>query len=638
MVHRKNNEETAYNYLVYDLIESGGRPRSFFGMTILLDSKQYCADFKTIFEWFEYVFEKIRTEKNIFRKDEDGNTIEPLRYNITKFSDVQQDAKWIKDTLPKIFSPSSKVILDTYDSSFSISKSGQIVGLNPDEDQDVILKAFKDHEWISISSENPVLSKEGKIDDAISELDYGDLREMCNECNATLVPIAINKPKESSVILNALYKKVSDSISSISQYVSRISDEDAEHFQKLLQNYRDLLSNIDALIKKISPAAPNNGLQYCYSCKQYKSRESFRSPDATKCKECEKKIQHPANSFKKCKECGEMKPVSSFKPGAEICDTCRHKGNPIPIKFFLLAGLFIAVVIAIIVVLTNKPKVESVSQDSSAEITGTTNHEDKDPLVDKHLFNRYIQEQNIEAAFNCIAGKKDKKQYYQDIANAIDEKLWALIDDTSHSPDCNSMSNRLLEYFTTINGICSAIEYNRNYKDWLKVAEDYCNLMTLVNKQSLSYNEKNHALSIIENYPDRFGDVKGIIEGKQLAQPQNNPDNKIEILIYDPNASRKAIDLGEYNPSKSYTLIDNGVTQSISVYINENVHIYYRDAKEISYQQYPIESFEGTRPEYTDNTGKKTSPYLRVSPKKIGTYHITCGKTRIELVANYKRL
>ena len=449
MVHRKNNEETAYNYLVYDLIESGGRPRSFFGMTILLDSKQYCADFKTIFEWFEYVFEKIRTEKNIFRKDESGNTIEPLRYNITKFSDVQQDVKWIKDTLPKIFSPSSKVILDTYDSSFSISKSGQIVGLNPDEDQDVILQAFKDYEWISISSENPVLSKEEKIDDAISELDYGDLREMCNECNATLVPIAINKPKESSVILNALYKKVSDSISSISQYVSRISDEDAEHFQKLLQNYRDLLSNIDALIKKVSPAAPNNDLQYCYSCKQYKSRESFRSPDATQCKECEQKKQQHASSHKKCKVCGKIKPVSSFRPGAEICDTCRHKGNPIPIRLFMFAGLLIAVAIAIIVVLTNKPKVESVSQNPPAGITGTTN--DKDHRVDKDLFNRYIQEQNINAAFDCLDGKEDAKEYYQDIAEAIDEKLWSLIDDTSHSSDYNSMSYSLLEYFTTIN-------------------------------------------------------------------------------------------------------------------------------------------------------------------------------------------
>ena len=72
MVNRRDNRETTYNYLRYELREVEVRPNSFFGMTIVLDEGQYCPNFNKILEWFDYIFEKVLNEKNIFKRNEDG--------------------------------------------------------------------------------------------------------------------------------------------------------------------------------------------------------------------------------------------------------------------------------------------------------------------------------------------------------------------------------------------------------------------------------------------------------------------------------------------------------------------------------------------------------------------------------------
>ncbi|MBO5631450.1 MAG: hypothetical protein J5965_20475, partial [Aeriscardovia sp.] len=163
MVNRLDNGETTYNFLCYRITEHGNRPNAFFGMSLVLDDFMFCADFGNLYEWFNFLFDKLIKERKLFI-----NKDAQLLYNVSKFEEDVGDVEWLKANLPNILS-SHDIKLQKYDSSFSDKKTGKVVQFNNSEKSEVILKAFKQSRWISLSS-----SFGG---DDCPELDFGELSQ-----------------------------------------------------------------------------------------------------------------------------------------------------------------------------------------------------------------------------------------------------------------------------------------------------------------------------------------------------------------------------------------------------------------------------------------------------------------------------
>lgn len=627
MVNRRAGGLTTYNFLVYNLVESEGRPNSFFGMTIQIDNNQYCADFQKIYEWFDYVFEKIQNEKRIFRKDSTGNVLNPLKYAVAKFKDCPQDVHWIKSVLPNIFSPASGLVLKEYDSSFLNEKTGQVVALNPQESNDIVLTAFRRYDWVSISPDNPLLAENNRIDDAISELDYNDLQNKLNEFNEVLVPMAIDRSKCSIEVLEALKNNTSQSIASLIRYIPRLAGEEERgiKFQDQLQKYKDLLANIETLLDRISKDSmteieDKQKTQYCYSCKQHKSTDLFDSPNSTQCKECDAKgtsegsSKTDVTSYKKCRQCGSVKSDIYFSDGSGICSTCQKKNNLDRIKPVIFAGVLSILVFVVVLVLINRPKSDDVVPDTpSGQTTAVTNNN-----VDKTKFEKAVLELDIVSAYACLTDKEDGSSYYNQLKSAIDAYLWKIIDESTL--DIDLIQQEIIQSALANKSIYNDVSYDFNQDYWLNLAKDYVDLNKLLKLPELTNEQKTRGVNIINNNPDRFGeDYMSLLDAKKIKKDRvipTSPENnsvKVEILDSDKTTVIK-------------TLFYSNQKAGFDVYKGQWVRI-----TSPTRPRYESDGpFTHTRPEYDH--------VLMIEAGRVGSNIYNCAGSQITITAKMKSL
>lgn len=628
MVNRRAGGLTAYNFLVYNLVESGGRPNSFFGMTIQIDNNQYCADFQKIYEWFDYVFEKIQNEKRIFRKDSTGNVLNPLKYAVAKFKDCPQDVHWIKSVLPNIFSPASGLVLKEYDSSFLNEKTGQVVALNPQESNDIVLTAFRRYDWVSISPDNPLLAENNRIDDAISELDYNDLQNKLNEFNEVLVPMAIDRSKCSIEVLEALKNNTSQSIASLIRYIPRLAGEEERgiKFQDQLQKYKDLLANIETLLDRISKDSmteidDKQKTQYCYSCKQHKSTDLFDSLNSTQCKECDAKgtsegsSKTDVTSYKKCRQCGSVKSDIYFSDGSGICSTCQKKNKLDRIKPVIFAGVLSILVFVIVLVLINRLKSEDVIPDTPSDpITVVANNN-----VDKTKFEEAIRDFDIVSAYDCLKDKEDGSSYYNQLKSAIDAYLWKIIDESDLKLDL--IQQTIIQSALANKSIYSEVAYEFNQDYWFSLASDYVSLMNLIKQTELTDEQKQSGLSIIQKYPDKFSSISQLINDKPIKRvqpaPTNNVTEKITIDVFEPDGNTKI-------PNHCKEYLNDGRPHGLATYYGNYILI-KSPGKIICPGGLELE------------VDRPDSNSLRIKANKHGKHVITCGNTEITIEIKLKR-
>lgn len=627
MVNRRAGGLTTYNFLVYNLVESEGRPNSFFGMTIQIDNNQYCADFQKIYEWFDYVFEKIQNEKHIFRKDSTGNVLNPLKYAVAKFKDCPKDVIWIKSVLPNIFSPASGIVLKEYDSSFLFEKTGQVVALNPQESNDIVLTAFRRYDWVSISPDNPLLAESKRIDDAISELDYNDLQNKLNEFNEVLVPMAIDRSKCSIEVLEALKNNTSQSIASLIRYIPRLAGEEERgiKFQDQLQKYKDLLANIETLLDRISKDSmteieDKQKTQYCYSCKQHKSTDLFDSPNSTQCKECDAKgtsegsSKTDVTSYKKCRQCGSVKSDVYFSDGSGICSTCQKKNNLDRIKPVIFAGVLSILVFVVVFVLINRPKSDDVVPDTpSGQTTAVTNNN-----VDKTKFEKAVLELDIVSAYACLKDKEDGSSYYNQLKSAIDAYLWKIIDESTL--DIDLIQQEIIQSALANKSIYNDVSYDFNQDYWLNLAKDYVDLNKLLKLPELTNEQKTRGVNIINNNLDRFGeDYMSLLDAKKIKKDRvipTSPENnsvKVEILDSDKTTVIK-------------TLFYSNQKAGFDVYKGQWVRI-----TSPTRPRYESDGpFTHTRPEYDH--------ILMIEAGRVGSNIYNCAGSQITITAKMKSL
>lgn len=98
-VHRLNNShQVSYNYLRYGYVTSGGRPGSFFGMSIVFNNS-YCSEFTVIYQLFEAVYGTILEKAILFEELTTGQG--QAKYKIDNFSNskAQDEIRRIKGVL-----------------------------------------------------------------------------------------------------------------------------------------------------------------------------------------------------------------------------------------------------------------------------------------------------------------------------------------------------------------------------------------------------------------------------------------------------------------------------------------------------------------------------------------------------------
>lgn len=95
-IHRLSNNQISYNYLRYGYVTSGGRPGSFFGMSVVFN-KSYCSDFMRMYQLFEAVYGTITKNAVLLEELKSGQS--QAKYKIGKFSEAEDEVRRIYGVL-----------------------------------------------------------------------------------------------------------------------------------------------------------------------------------------------------------------------------------------------------------------------------------------------------------------------------------------------------------------------------------------------------------------------------------------------------------------------------------------------------------------------------------------------------------
>ena len=629
MVNRRENGETTYNYLRYGLHEAIDRPtNAFFGMTLVVDGNQYCADFRKILEWFDYIFERIVKERNIFLKDESGQIVTPLKYRIHKFEEDTADMEWVKSNLPNIFSHAAGTTLTVYDSSFIVGKTGQVVGVNEEETVDNILKMFKRYSWITLSQQYPLLpvSAEQNID-GVAELNYTDLKIKIDDFNKRLVPIATGVNEGSTEELFAMHKESKESFDLLAGYLKDITDDkEKDLFNGLTHDYHSFVESISALLSK--RASPDNHVttpfhpktQYCFNCKKEKDPSHFSSPDATKCIECEEEEQREAQKGKKqCIKCGKYKSINQFSNGSNVCTecqeqeatqtkTCRHCGKKKPLSDFPLNSdtcnkcshstdwkkiihnslyLMIGVVALFAVVgclywyiTSDVDNSGNKAKDGETEVVEERKEEkNEENKVSVAILNQYLAKGDFTNAYKYIIDKQDKANYHAVIANSIDNYLWRLIESKRETIFENIKTSLEIE-IRPISSLLTEVGLDENYITKLQQdARSFAEFQTIITKTTITEAEYYKGLTIISTIGDKLKDnwkealetkmsaTEALAQGKKTETETKGEVRKTGEQDITITIERLDSETLSTLSTENYTAIHNGIDGYVSTFL-----------------------------------------------------------------------
>lgn len=422
MVNRRANGETIYSYLHYGLMEysdlgkgKAGRINSFFGMSLHLSDGIYTPDFKLVFDWFDFWFNKILEDGTILKKVSSGY----VQYQVSKFASANY-IEQVRSNLPNIFSEKAGTVMLRYDDSFIEGKSGQIASLNDKADSNVILSAFKHYQWVKLSSDVPVVPGGGGV---VIDIDFNDLNDKLSEYSKLLLPIAINPKAHSVDELRKIEDGVKEIYSSIISYLKQISKDNADEYDKfssLANDCKAVYENVTELKKRLidppydGPGTDEPATQFCHKCQKNKHISEFSSPNATICIACENEVP-----TKQCNKCGQIKPITEFEPGAKICKDCAGAVFTIPSWAKIVISSAVILVIGVVCLL----KFNSDDNNDPDPPTPPT-HE----TVDKKIFLSHINKYEYQTAYEYLADKSDRNDYLP-IESAINQQMWNIIND-----------------------------------------------------------------------------------------------------------------------------------------------------------------------------------------------------------------
>lgn len=532
LINRRENGDTIYSYLRYGLKEVDRQPlHSFFGMSLVVDNYQFCPNFKVLLEWFDYLFNKLVNEHSLIKKNEDGI----LHYVVHKFDENTADVEWLKSNLPNILTQAGQTEIANYDNSFVDGKAGQVVSFNNPVGENRLLDTFKKYRWLSISSEIVERQNITSGDPIEIELNFEELNGKLNEFNQQLLPIAVDISKGSYADLKRMSDEVQEICTSLAKYLPTIDDpEEKEKFGGLDSKFDSLKGSIETLLSKfttstkpLQPQPPKQETQYCFSCKQNKSLSHFRSPDATKCLECEEQERRRTGTgtnvpkgYKTCISCGKKKPARFFnQEGTEICDDCAkaQKPKPVPVqegffdklgkilmtKGFLGALASIAVVVGVAFAVTNLPNGCSTQNvlgggEERKDTTGTDVAVTGE-AVDRQELEKLVASCDFKTVYEYIKDKKDAVYYKRSLKDTVNRHLWSIIDSS------NTAQEDLTEFYIVNNEFLDFIGFTENDKlAWTEIVHDYNKIWDILKKPKVTDADLETGYEILAKHSGLF--------------------------------------------------------------------------------------------------------------------------------------
>ncbi len=556
MVNRRDNGITFYNYLRYGLAEKEGRPNSFFGMSISMDNNEYAYNFKEIFDWFDYLFDRLLERGSLFYINP-GNVIQ---YKVTKFKDNTDEIQWLKNNIPNLFTKAEGVKLLEYDSTFSVSSSGQILCFNDETSSTKIFDAFKKCRWIA-------LSPNFKPEEESIEINLSDIEAQLNKYNQQLVPIAISPKKENINVLNSIESSCIDIIGLIQKYLSADHDDSEQQFcallmegaQEIVHNAKTIANKIDISDSSLDPYTPNQHLKRCKGCGRDLTLSNYKNVNSLFCKDCDEQVNQ--SKTKKCSKCGKIKNITEFSKDSQICYDCKsHKSILDYIDAKVIAAFTVLVLIvgiSMYLILkdgkADKPSERDTEISEHVESDKAVENENK---VDDSRFKDYLNNYDFLRAYDEIEGKDDSNHYLELLKASIESYLWDLID--KPKPTEQSRSVAIQQFFIENKRIVEKVDIDE--ERWNKCVDAYEKLMSLVKKNSLSRSQRAEADQLIDLLPASPVTIKNTFKNRI----NNIPDDVVHKAS-NPIISTEPNDLAGNNTSQKYIkMTSRGVSQKIT--------------------------------------------------------------------------
>ena len=612
MVNRLDNGETSYNFLCYRIAEFGNRPNAFFGMSLVLGDYVYCADFGKLYNWFNFLFDKLVDERNLISKTDSG-----LRYGVSKFIEGTQDVEWLKSNLPNILS-SPGMKLFKYDSSFSDKKTGKIMLVNPDDKPESLLNAFKQNRWICLT---PFVASENDC----PELDYGEMSSFLDGVTKQLLPIAINPEEKYIPLLKKIYTETKENSQSISEYLEKSRDEENKKlFSELGKRYYDILTQqLPKIAEKIKdegkqePVAPPSSAspvppktKKCTQCGKQKPVSAFADGDDV-CLECR---NHTNSRLRKCKNCGKEKSIGDFEGNDTVCRQCRNNEDSSHTKrpkyLYAAIAALILLIVAGVVVFIPKGGDEKIGGENTGNAGIVQNNK-----VNVAEYEDFIKNHQFVEAYEYINGKENQDEYTLKLKENLEKYLITLsYDDIDFT-------------IVTVNKInlCYFVVINEN--EWLDYASTGPVIDETLKKAQLTSTEKKSCQTRINKFK-RTNIFKQQIEAWEALL---NSKTVLSVTPPPPSPPAPAQFKIEYRKNDGEMIpITGNKPKGIECRAGEYVDIYQLKKKPVCVKG----DFESKGGKIGDHSNE-TPPYYRIVTKSHGTFVFLCDE--IELTITVKR-
>ena len=346
-VNRRNDGSTIYSFLVYGLVESGGRQNAFFGTSFILRGNQFVTDLKALYNLFNFEVDQLVARRRVIEAVNNR-----LKYLIGDFKSVEDV---LNDYLNSILRGLSNFDTEYYTPDFKDNNSGQIALKNIDTPTRELTNVFKTTRWLAVS---PYF----KPDEPRIEVDLGDLNMQYTSSLEQLTLMAINKRHSDEDKLSNIVSSALAAIKLLKNFAAQgsLDNKELQGINELSSKFNTLYANANTLAKQIvqtqntpTPAPPP----------QTQVSVPVNQAPVNNADTQDKKAAKPKQSKRKCIKCGVVKPLSAFDKDSDICNECIH----VPIRRQFDPTLLGIVAFIAIIVITSWILISSDEEEKKQE-------------------------------------------------------------------------------------------------------------------------------------------------------------------------------------------------------------------------------------------------------------------------------
>ena len=460
------------------------------------------------------------------------------------------------------------------------------------------MAAFREFRWITLS---PGFEKS-------IELDAGELKERLGELNGELAhvatQVAIGKLVSLENDLEQMHQEAESTCVDIDKYLSSIRDkEEQKIFDELLNRYKDLSSNICQLQQTLQEKQ-NHSTSEIAQEEEVPAGNQIEEGEDVKPKKEENK-EETIHKYKK--------QYNLFFP---ISDALYKQISKLKRYGLIVGSVFLLLYIIWVFALKDKKEGTTLYKNPETEIQDTAkrNLPEEKNKVDPVVFNKYISSNAIKEAYDYLKNKEDQLGYKPQLKVCIENYLWDLID-TQGSNDKTTVSDNMMEFYIANKEILDFVDFKEEDKEkWNKLNEDYCKLWSVLQKKTITQEEKDEAKAIAQQYNDKFSEWITLLDN-------------ITIIRSTPPSLDATIYLKCIESDGETIIVNEAVTKNIGkdLFVGEYVEIHYPNIIDVV-KKYSDSPFEHNL----------KSNYLRIRLTESGKYTYHIGKVGITITAQTK--